>query len=623
MHEVKDGIRLGFEIPGGKEVEIFRSHLMVTGLTQLSGKTTTLEALAERSGLRVIVFKTKPGEKSFSNGTKIAPFFRDRSDYEFVKSLIEAYAKEKLFLEKGTLMTLCKGSNDLLAIKQRVDEALHPTAESKKKPPTGLKEEIYVRLEHYLENLIPQIKYANFSSVLNLTKGINIMELGQFSEEAQSLIIQSTADEVLKKEHGVIIIIPEAWKFIPQRYNNPCKRSVEAFIRQGAVNKNYIWIDSQDMSGVDKTPLKSVSTWILGYQRERNEVKHTLDQISLPKKSKPKEEDIMNLRKGQFFVSSYEGVKKVYVQPVWLGDEAAIKIAKGKMDVEEAIIANSIVQDVQRITDNRIQNEDQLKYPAALSPKTEEMIEEWIPKFKNPLMEVNPSPDQKIDHEKMEMINAIKAMRSELNGIRTDFFEALSLRDEGMRTLGQKIFEVSQPKDTTDEVVAKVLQQLALKAPVIGGPAAPPTIDEETLIQKVLARVPKGEGTVTYELAPLEMIKRKFIQEAKDKILGEIGTLSADAKKVMKFIESRGVECTGNEIATKALLLDSNSGNDNKATNAAVRELVSIGVAFKHPKNSKVKGLLRERIEYFLKTHDAKPEEIENLYNHIVVELLK
>jgi len=35
--------------------------------------------------------------------TEIQAFFRDRSDYEFVKSLIEAYAKQKLFLEKGRL----------------------------------------------------------------------------------------------------------------------------------------------------------------------------------------------------------------------------------------------------------------------------------------------------------------------------------------------------------------------------------------------------------------------------------------------------------------------------------------------------------------------------------------
>src|SRR3990167_11467635 len=135
-------IKLGYEIDSGKEVGIKNSHLIVTGITQLSGKTTTLEALIKRSKLKAIVFKTKIGEKSFTQGIDSPPFFRDRSDYEFVKSLIEAYAKEKLFLEKGTLMQLCKGSSSLIDIKQRVDEKIAGGVK-------GLKEEIYTRLQHY------------------------------------------------------------------------------------------------------------------------------------------------------------------------------------------------------------------------------------------------------------------------------------------------------------------------------------------------------------------------------------------------------------------------------------------------------------------------------------------
>lgn len=322
-------IKLGYEINTAEEVFVRPCHLIITGVTQLSGKTTTLEALIKRSKLKAIVFKTKIGEKSFTDSITIAPFFRDRSDYEFVKSLIEAYSKEKLSFEKGTLMTLCKGSKDLVEIKRRVDDKL---AEGKLR---GLKEEIYVKLQHYLENLIPQIKYANFSSVLNLREGINVMDLESYSEEAQSLIMESVCSEVLKKERDVIIVIPEAWKFIPQKHNNPCKRAVESLIRQGATNNNFIWMDSQDMAGVDKIPLKQISTWILGYQSERNEVKHTIDQIPLPKKSKPTTEQIMTLKKGHFYLASYDGVVNVYVQPIWMAnDEEARAIARGDTDVE-------------------------------------------------------------------------------------------------------------------------------------------------------------------------------------------------------------------------------------------------------------------------------------------------
>lgn len=66
-------IKLGYEIKTGEEVGIKPSHLIVTGLTQEAGKTTTLEALIKRSGKRAIVFKTKIGEKSFLEGTIIPP----------------------------------------------------------------------------------------------------------------------------------------------------------------------------------------------------------------------------------------------------------------------------------------------------------------------------------------------------------------------------------------------------------------------------------------------------------------------------------------------------------------------------------------------------------------------
>ena len=68
-------ILLGFEVGTGNKVSIKPSHYIVTGITQLSGKTTTLEALTIRSGLKAIAFKTKPGEAGFTTGRRIPPYF--------------------------------------------------------------------------------------------------------------------------------------------------------------------------------------------------------------------------------------------------------------------------------------------------------------------------------------------------------------------------------------------------------------------------------------------------------------------------------------------------------------------------------------------------------------------
>lgn len=558
-------IKLGYEIGSAKEISIKPSHLIVTGITQLSGKTTTLEALIKRSGFKAVIFKTKIGEKSFTEGTEIAPFFRDRSDYEFVKSLIEAYSKEKLFLEKGTLMRLCKGSASLIEIKKRVDEEL---ISGKLR---GLKEEIHTRLQHYLENLIPQIQYANLSRTLNIREGINIMNLERFTEEAQSLIIQSVADEVLKNMNGVIIVIPEAWKFLPQKYSNPCKRVVESFIRQGATNENFVWIDSQDMAGVDKIPLKQISTWILGYQSERNEVKHTLDQISLPKKMKPKEEDIMKLRKGHFYLSSYDGVFNVYVQPSWMENKIAINICLGITEVDEIIPPTNLVP---------------YSRPVQEQGKTETRFD-----------------DTKI--------------RSDLIELRQDFFNKIQEIQNFENKLAEQIYSLksNQFQINEEELISKVLQKMPMNS------YNPIVIDKDIIIKEIISKIPKSTGNVTYEISPLEAIKKSFLEEAKNRILENISDLSQDAKKMLKYLETKNAEISTNELVTKCFLLKDGGTQRNKVAKAGV-ELKAIEI-MESAKKGTYKSRLKQRIIDLIGNHDATEKEIENLHNHILAEMLK
>ncbi len=556
-------IKLGYEIKTAKEIGINPSHLITTGLTQLSGKTTTLEALITRSGLKAVIFKTKIGEKSFTKGTEIPPFFRDRSDYEFVKSLIEAYAKEKLFLEKGTLMRLCKGSASLVEIKKRVDDEL---AEGKLR---GLKEEIHTRLQHYLENLIPQIQYANLSSTLDIREGINIMNLERFSEEAQSLIIQSVADEVLKTMKGVIIVIPEAWKFLPQKYNNPCKRVVESYIRQGATNKNFVWIDSQDMAGVDKIPLKQISTWILGYQSERNEVKHTLDQISLPKKMKPKEEEIMGLRRGHFFLSDYEGVHNVYVQPSWLSDEDAIKIAKGELDV------------------------DKIEAPDNLVP--------------------NSIPIQEKEQGKVEIRFDDSKIRKDLIELRSDFFNKIQELQNFEQKLAGEIYNIKASKHelNEDEIVSKILQKLPPTA------ITSQSINKDEIIKEVLLRVPKSTGNVVYEVAPQEKLRKDYQENTKQMMLKEISELSDKGKEILKWIEANGKLSSRSEVVKK--LWNYTTPNNQIPDFKQLEEKNLI----KKDSRGRLLPHLKERIKNTLEVYNPPEEEITGTYNHILMEMLK
>ncbi len=321
-------VHLGFELGSGAAVAVPLRHMVVTGQTQEAGKTTTLEALIARSGVKAVAFITKRGEASFGSARVIPPYFREQADWQFVASILEASRGEKLKFERAWIIRASKGARTLADVQRNVRKAL----ESAK----GLSADVYLTLEAYLEAVVPQIDRIRWATHVELAAGVSAMDLAALNVEMQHLVIRSTIDWVLNHEQDTVVVVPEAWKFIPQGRGTPVKLAAEAYIRQAAGLRNYLWLDSQDIAGVEKMILKSVPVWILGVQRESNEVKRTLDQIPAGIK-KPKPDQIATLGLGQFFACYGTHVVKVYAQPVWLGDAHAIALAQGNLDAHRVV----------------------------------------------------------------------------------------------------------------------------------------------------------------------------------------------------------------------------------------------------------------------------------------------
>jgi hypothetical protein len=552
----KQEIKLGYEIGTGKIVTVKPSHLIATGITQLSGKTTTQEALIKRSGCRAIVFKTKVGESGFTEGKVIPPYFKERSDWQYVSSLLEATLKERLKFERAWIIKVCKNADSLYEVKRNIDKQL---SEGKL---NQLSRNVYTTLQAYFELILPQLEYAKFSRTLTLHEGINIMDLEMYREEIQSLVIRSVLETVLTEYKDVIVVMPEAWKFLPQGRGNPCKHTAEAFIRQGATNGNYLWIDSQDMAGVDKTPLKQVSTWILGLQQERNEVIHTLDQIPLSRKRKPKPEVIMTLPLGHFVLATPEATSYVYVQPAWLDDETARKIALGEIDVKT----------VQKPEQNLV----------AYQPT---------------------QPKRLVDFEAQKFYARVS---EDLVQMRNDFFSKITELSKRLDTLGQSILEVKARKVNTDEIVSLVLQKM-------------PIVNKQEIVEELAKRIPKMTGTIVYEVNPLEKLQRDFLENAKAKVMQDVASLDTEEKQMLKFTESIQKQTSISEIMEKCLFLNASSGSrtriKKKLANLNALELIQRG-------HGRIHGNLKGKITKLLEINSASPDEIEQVYNHVLMEML-
>jgi hypothetical protein len=324
---MKSEILLGFEVGTAKPVYVPLHHLAIFGITQLSGKTTTLEALISRSGRRAVAFITKRGECGFRNFRLIPPYYKARSDWQYVEGLVNVALGEKVKYEPGMrygIIRVCQGCRSIQDVR---NAALRLSRESRRE----FMRSVYEKLVAYLDIVIPELEKWRFSDKLELDEGVNVMDVSEMSLETQQLVIASTIEFVFQNMDNVIVIIPEAWESLPQGKMTPVKWVAQQFIRKGAAVGNFLWIDSQDIGGTDKTPLRQVDVWLFGRMREAHEVERILKQL-LGKKVKA--EEIQTLPLGHFFTVVGDEVKKVYVLPAGVPEEVGMKVARGELTPE-------------------------------------------------------------------------------------------------------------------------------------------------------------------------------------------------------------------------------------------------------------------------------------------------
>src|SRR6267378_181394 len=129
-------ILLGYEIGTGREINLPLHHTIITGMTQLSGKSTTLEALAHRGNLTALIFRTKRGELGFESATEIPAYFTEQGlvQWRALEGLLSATLAEKVQREPGVraaLIHLCSGATSLQAIYRQVTRALYSNGKRK------------------------------------------------------------------------------------------------------------------------------------------------------------------------------------------------------------------------------------------------------------------------------------------------------------------------------------------------------------------------------------------------------------------------------------------------------------------------------------------------------------
>jgi hypothetical protein len=318
-------VKLGYAIGTGEPVNIPIAHTFVTGQTQLSGKTTTLRAIVGRSERRALAFVTKRGEHF--DGRRIRPYLPREGEHPIHWRLVEtilasALGQRSLKYERLWIVNAAKGAKSLADVRRNVDRL-----KAKAKGNSG---DVYMLLGEYLDLVLPEMRQLGAADLLDLKPGLNVMDLGGVGPQLQALVIRAALERINVHEKGVLTVFPEAWEFAPRNRSAPAKDEAIAMARKGAVLGNFLLCDSQDIAGVDTVVRQAASVWILGVQRELNELKRTIDSIPAGV-AKPKPSEVATLDRGQFFVCYGRHVIKTYVQPMWMPDyEAKIFAMRGE-----------------------------------------------------------------------------------------------------------------------------------------------------------------------------------------------------------------------------------------------------------------------------------------------------
>jgi len=266
-----------FSVPSGEPVEIEPFHYAIVGQTQFSGKTTLIKRLAtwaENRDFRILIFDTKETVEDYQGfGREVPVCLRETSDSFVLIGLLESMFRRRLTPYYATLSRITEGARGFQDIISRAREMETRTKSS------WLRDACRV-LYDLLGRLQSETSKVKTVPTLQLQKGINRMVINDFSLEAQQLIVKNAFEDALRKyKEKLILVLDEAFKFIPQGYSSPATRAVMQVITQGAKTGLYTWISTQFLAVTDKDPLKACAIKFLGTQDHITEVKHTLNLI--------------------------------------------------------------------------------------------------------------------------------------------------------------------------------------------------------------------------------------------------------------------------------------------------------------------------------------------------------
>lgn len=318
---------VGYEVGSGEEVKIPIFHTLVTGQTQLSGKTTLLKALAKQAselGFKVLVIDSKSNIADFEGfGQEVPICLQESTDSLILISLLESIFRRRITVYYATLTRISEDAKTFSDVIENAEEL--------KEKSSGFVRDACIALIDLLKRLELQTSKVKTSPHLTLPYPINRMAINEFDLQGQQLIVKTIFDEALRKFKKLIIVLDESYKMLPQKYSSACAKSILDFVTQSGATECYLWQGTQFLAPTSKDAMKTMAIKLLGTQDHDTECDHTLDLIPFIKGRFTKD-TIMRLGLGHFILVTKTAVQTVYAVPEYADKNMCREVALGRRD---------------------------------------------------------------------------------------------------------------------------------------------------------------------------------------------------------------------------------------------------------------------------------------------------
>jgi len=199
-------------------------------------------------------------------------------------------------------------------------------------------------------------------------------------------------------------------------------------------------------------------------------------------------------------------------------------------------------------------------------------------------------------------------------------FDAMTAKAEEAVRMGE---QVTSERDTLKRQLNGVASLrrglIALLGDGAGAGAAVAAVDEDAIVQRVLARLPAGNAPVM-QVTPPEALRKKHLETAVDRLMARVRALSDDAVTAIEYLIGQDIFVPVGRMA-KAIT-GSDSGSMYGRWNAALKELEIIGLVAKGGSGkSQWRAEVRRGVEAELAAHGGTDAEITAVEQQVLYRL--